>query len=122
MNQRQYRCLKRICWDYDISPEEMFAVIGGEQSHAGHWNRDDLLVRMLERLSWYDLLEFYSPESLAEKLTTEVVQRVYLNEKRAKYERLAKILRGETVPFTKWGSEYREQCKNTLFSNRWYRS
>jgi hypothetical protein len=120
MNQRQHLCLKRLNWDYDISPEEIFAVINGEKTHAGHWDLDALLVRMLERLSWYDLLDFFTPEFLAQKLTTEFLKKVYAEEKRAKYERLAKILRGETVPFTKWGSEYREQCKNTLFSNRWY--
>ncbi len=46
-------------WDYNISVKEMFAVINGEKSHAGHWNPDDLLIRMLERLSWYDLLDFF---------------------------------------------------------------
>ncbi len=120
MNQRQYLCLKRICWDYDIRPEEILAVINGEKTHAGHWDLDALLVRMLEKLSWYDLLDFFTPTELSEKLTPEILNRIYVKEKREKYERLGKILRGETVPFTKWGSEYSQQCKNTLFSNRWY--
>ena len=88
MDQKQYRCLKRISWDYDISPEEMLAVIRGEELNAGHWDQDDLLVRMLERLSWYDLLEFYSPETLAEKLVPGFIQRVCPEEKRETYERL----------------------------------
>jgi hypothetical protein len=75
---------------------------------------------MLEKLSWYDLLDFFTPTELAGKLTPEILNRIYVKETRGKYVRLGKILRGETVPFTKWGPEYRQKCKNTLFSNRWY--
>jgi hypothetical protein len=120
MNQRQRLCLKRICWDYDIKPEEILAVLNGEKTHAGYWDLDALLVRMLEKLSWYDLLDFFTPTELAGKLTPEILNRIYVKETRGKYVRLGKILRGETVPFTKWGPEYRQKCKNTLFSNRWY--
>ena len=116
----QYRSLKRINWDYNIPVEDMFAVLKGEKLHAGHWNRDDLLVRMLEKLSWYDILDFFDPEVIGKKLTPDILAKIHNKEKRAKYERLGKILRGETVSFTKWGPEYRKECKDTLFSNRWY--
>jgi hypothetical protein len=36
MTRKQYSCLKRINWDYNISIEDMFAVINGEKSHAEH--------------------------------------------------------------------------------------
>lgn len=79
----------------------MFAVINGEKSHAGHWNQDDLLIRMLERLNWYDLLDYFTPDVMAHKMIPDLLCRIHDKEKRAKYERLGKILRGETVPFTK---------------------
>jgi len=116
----QQQSLKRINWDYDISIEEMFSVICGEKISTGHWNQNDLLIRMIERLSWYDILDFFPPETLKNKLTSEVLYKIHNKEKRTKYERLGKILRGEAVSFTKWGSKYRAECKNTLFSNRWY--
>lgn len=120
LTENKYRSLKRINWDYNISIEDMFAVINGEKSHAGHWTQDDLLIRMLERLNWYDLLDFFTPDVMAQKLTSNLLCRIRDNEKRAKYERLGKILRGETVSFTKWGAKYIAECKDTLFSNRWY--
>ena len=120
ITKEQYRCLKRINWDYNIPVEDIFAVINGEKSHAGHWNLEDLLVRMLERLSWYDLLDFFDPELLAKKLVPDLLHKIHNREKRAKYERIGKILRGEPVSFTKWGPEYREKIRHTLFSNRWY--
>ncbi len=122
MSSEQYRSLKRINWDYNIPVEDIFAVIKRERKKAGHWDFDSLLVRMLERLSWYDLLDFFDVEVLAEKLTPPLLNRIYNREKRAKYDRLGKILRGETVSFTKWGAEYSAECRDTLFSNRWYSS
>jgi hypothetical protein len=84
--------------------EEIFAVIKGRKTSAGHWDQEKLLLRMLERLSWYNLLDFFGPTLLAEKLTPQFLQKLRNKEKRAKYERLGKILRGEPVSFTKWGS------------------
>ena len=120
LTKEKYRCLKRINWDYTISIEDMFAVINGEKSHAGHWNQNDLLIRMLERLSWYDLLDFFAPDMLAQKLNPDLLSRIRNKEKRTKYERLGKILRGETVSFTKWGARYSAESRDSLFSNRWY--
>ncbi len=115
LTEKRYRCLKRINWDYNISVEDMFAVIKGEKSCAGHWSQDDLLIRMLERLSWYDLLDFFTPDSMARKLSPDLLSRIHNEEKRAKYERLGKILRGETVSFTKWGAEFSAKSRDTLF-------
>ena len=55
----------------------MFAVINGEKSHAGHWNQDDLLVRMLERLNWYDPLDFFAPDVMAQKLIPDLLRRIH---------------------------------------------
>ena len=120
ITREQYSYLRRINWDYNISVEDMFAVINGEKSHAGHWNLEDLLIRMLERLSWYDLLDFFGPDVLAKKLTFDLLHKIHNREKRLRYERLGKILRGEPVSFSKWGAEYRAESRDTLFSNRWY--
>jgi len=120
LSKNKLRSLKRINWDYTISAEDMFAVINNKKSQAGHWNRGDLLLRMLERLSWYDLLDFFTPEELALQLKPDLLRRLHNKEKRDKYERLGKILRKEPVSFTKWGAEYRKESRDTLFSNRWY--
>jgi len=117
---QQYRSLKRINWDYNIPIKDLFAVVKGERLRAGFWTRDKLLVRMLEKMSWYELLDFFSPEFLAEKLAPLFLNQLHNPEKRAKYERLGKILRGEPVSFTRWGAENLTAIRNTLFSNRWY--
>ncbi|MCK5517409.1 MAG: hypothetical protein KAI39_11085, partial [Desulfobulbaceae bacterium] len=119
MDAQQYRILKRLVWDYTISIKDVYAVINGEKTHAGHWDFDHLFIRMLERLSWYELLDLLGRQTLEEKLVPEILCYLRSTEKKEKYERLGKILRGEIVSFTKWGAGYRNEVSNTLFSNRW---
>ncbi|MBW1959585.1 MAG: hypothetical protein JRI63_13865 [Deltaproteobacteria bacterium] len=120
LTHKERQCLKRINWDYNISEEDIYDVITGKKKHAGHWDYDKILIRMLERLRWYDLLDIIGPETLKEKLHPEILGKIRFPEKKKKYERLGKILRGEAVSFTKWSPEYREEIKDSLFSNRWY--
>ena len=120
LNERQRRCLRRISWDYNIEVDDISAVINGEKEYAGHWNFDRIFLRMLERLRWYDLLELLGRKSIQEKLVPPIINQIRSAEKRKKYERLGKILRGEPVSFTKWSLKYRDEIKDSLFSNRWY--
>ena len=120
MQKHLYKALKRMVWDYDIPVEDLYDVIQGKKSHAGHWDFDHLLIRMLDHLSWYDLLDLLGRRTLEEKLVPEILQKIRSPEKRKKYERLGRILRGEPVSFTKWGPEYCQEIRGTLFSNRWY--
>ena len=116
----RYHILKRINWDYAISSKDIEAVIKGEQEYAGHWNYDKLLIRMLETLSWYELLEIVGQEQLKKKLVPEILSKLRNSEIQAKYERIGKILRGESVPFTRWNPEYCQKLRDSFFSNRWY--
>lgn len=118
--EETYRILKRLNWDYQIPLEDIFAVITGERSHAGHWDFEHLFIRMLERLNWYELLDLMGRETLMEHLTRDAIKQVRFPSLREKYERLRNILRGNPVSFTKWGPEYRDEVRDTLFSNRWY--
>jgi len=54
--------LKRNNWDYSISTGDIVAVLRGDQEYAGHWNYNKLLIRMLETLSWYELLDLVGRE------------------------------------------------------------
>ena len=60
----------------------------------------------------------FDSDIIAQKLTPDLLCRIHDKEKRAKYERLGKILRGETVPFTKWGSKGRIDSLRSILSNK----
>ncbi len=118
--EETYRILKRLNWDYQIPLEDIYAVITGERSHVWHWDFDHLFIRMLEQLSWYELLDLLGKEALLEHLTRDAIKKVRFQSLREKYERLRNILQGNPVSFTKWGPKYRNEVRDTLFSNRWY--
>ena len=81
---------------------------------------EKLFIRMLEKLNWYDLLYLLGAARIKKELTMERIEKIHNPSLRNNYTRLPKILHGETVPFTKWGPEFSEKVKDSLFSNRWY--
>lgn len=116
------RVLKPILWDYDVEAYAFFLTAAGEREAAGCFDQERARIRMLERLSWYDLVRLFGIEGLGSMLTHELIAKLRHGEMREKYEFARKILQGEAVSFTGWSPEYREKTKHTLLSNRWYRA
>jgi len=116
------RVIKRIIWDYNIEPEAVYQVLIGNSDRANHWNFELLFLRLLERLSWYELLNLLGEKRIKDKLSLGIILKLRNSELRAKYGRLYKILHKEPISFTGWGSALHKQFKHTLFSNRWYRT
>jgi hypothetical protein len=117
MEQEQIRkTLKPILWDYQIDPCDFFDVAIGKKDRTGSFNQAKALIRMFERLSWYDLVNLLGIEGLEKLLTKEIISRIRIKELRDKYEFARKILHKETVSFSGWGPEYREKIKHTLLS------
>jgi len=114
--------LKSIIWDYDVDPDELYNVMTGQRLKAGPFTFDRLFVRMLERLSWYELIDLLGMEYIKEHLTTDVIGKIRFKTLRGRYETVRKLLSGHPVSFSGWNPEYREEIKHTLLSNRWYRN
>ncbi|QTA79221.1 Uncharacterized protein dnl_14760 [Desulfonema limicola] len=117
-----HQLLKPILWDYKTDPYDFFLTAVGEKKHAGCFDQEKALIRMLERLLWYDLIRLLGIERIKELLTPEIISKLRIKELREKYEFARKILHGEPVSFSGWSAEYREKIKHTLLSNRWYRT
>jgi hypothetical protein len=115
------KILRPILWDYNIDPCELFEVAIGNKERIGSFNQKKALVRMFERLSWYDLINLFGIGQLTKLLTEEAISGIRIRELRERYEFVRKILYGETVSFSGWSPEYREKIRHTLLSDRWYR-
>ena len=48
--------MKLIVWDYNINPYDLYKVVIGEKERIGQFDRERVFLRMIERLSWYDLI------------------------------------------------------------------
>jgi hypothetical protein len=114
--------LKSIIWDYDVAPGELYEVITGQRAKAGPFTFERLFVRMLERLSWYELIDLLGMEYLKQRLSQQIIDKVRFKTLRGRYENVRKVLSGEPLSFSGWNPEYREEIKHTLLSNRWYRA
>ena len=114
--------LAKIIWDYDVKPYDLYLVHAGKREAAGPFTTEKIFIRMLERLSWYDLLDIVGLDFLKRNLTGELIKNIRFHDLREKYEFVRKILQGEAVSFSGWSVEYREKIESTLLSNRWYRT
>ncbi len=112
-----------IYWDYHIDPEEYLGILEGTHPDHGPWlNRDKIVIRMLERLYWYTLVDFFGMDGLKEVITPVVIVRLRFPFMRRKYEYIRKVLHGEPVSDSGWGNKGDERYSYPLLSNRWYRA
>ena len=65
--------LKRIIWDYDVDADELSAFLDGKEKQFHHFTREMLYVRILERLSWYEILECMPISLIRRMLNLEII-------------------------------------------------
>jgi hypothetical protein len=114
--------MRTLNWDYDVSSEEMLEVIEGSIPKAGPFDRSRLLVRSLERVSWHRLIALWGTDAVKELYTPALARRLRSPELRRTCDFAIAILRREPVSVARWGSECYKSLRDTVFSNRWYRS
>ena len=71
--QERYRHYEKILWDYNIKPVDVEAVLTRRQELAGHFNYRTLLIRLLESLPWFTVIELISPKNILLNLDDEVI-------------------------------------------------
>ena len=120
--ERIEHILKPILWDYRIEPYEFYLVALGKKGTLGLFTSERALIRILERLNWYEILELFNVDILKEQLTPGLIAKIRTRELRKKYEFIRKILQDEPVSFSGWDHDNRQRVKHTLLSNRWYRT
>lgn len=86
------RLLNQIIWDYNISTEDLEAVLKGEKKLAGHFTREMLFQKMIESYSWFTIIQFFSPNEIQYLLTTQTISKLRSQSLRQKYEFVQKRL------------------------------
>ena len=119
--EEQLQLLRTIFWDYNPPETDLLEVVTGF-SKEGLIPRENIFVRMLERLGLHEILEIIDVQTVKELLTPSVISRIRQPELRERYEFIRSVLSGSPLSFTGWGDEYYQRIKHTLFSDRWYRT
>lgn len=114
-SEEKYQTLAKIFWDYNVDMLPLKKIIEGDFDSMDDYVFNMILNRMLERLSWYELLEILGIDSIKKYLTQERISKIRFAELRDKYEFIRKVLSGEPISFTGWGDEYYSKIKHTLF-------
>ena len=58
--------LKKVIWDYDIDENTFWDVLHGKKEY-GWLTQEWALIRVIERLQYYDLLEVITLETIVKK-------------------------------------------------------
>ncbi len=83
---KRHTFLKQILWDYNISAEDIEAVLRGDMKQAGHYNQEMIFLKILESYSWFTILQLFSPIQIKFLLTNQVIKKLRLPSLRLKYE------------------------------------
>ncbi|MCY4628631.1 MAG: hypothetical protein OXE58_13845 [Acidobacteria bacterium] len=116
------RIAKTIVWDYNYDPEDLAEVLAGNRERVGHFDKQRLFVRMLKSLPWHRTVTALGIGEVKRLLTPEAIATLWPPSLREDYERVRRLLRGDPVPPTDWGSERARQLQDMFLSDRWHRS
>ncbi len=105
--------LSPILWDYAVSPYDFYEVAAGRKHRAGHFTRSKAVIRMLERLWWYDLIELFGAARLRTMLTDDIIAGIRIPELKEKYEIARRGLSGEPLSLPGWNPS---SCKKARSS------
>lgn len=114
--------LKPVLWDYNINVNDFYDVATGVRERVGGFDQQRALVRVFERLDWYDILEVFGIQFVEEHLTPDIISRIRFADLRKRYDIIRRILHGEPVSFAGWSVATAERARNAVLSNRWYRT
>jgi len=112
--------IKSAFWDYNICPQDIYMVVVGKKEGSGIFTREKILIRLLERLSWYEIIDLFGKEFLRKNLRQAIISKIRNPEIRNRYEFIRRILQKETVSFTGWSVQNRKRLESSILSHRWY--
>ena len=120
--EEKLKLMSSLNWDYNITHEDMLAVVEGKIEKTGPFDKTFLFVRSLERLPWHCVIGLWGVEAAKELYTEEAAARLWPKSLRRTFDFAFAVLRKEPVSPTEWGSPRSRELQSTLFSHRWYRA
>ena len=121
-NTERIKILSALNWDYDVGVNDMLRVVDGTLLKIGPFDAQRILVRCLERLTWYRIVQLWGMDRLLVVYNDSLLKRLRSTELRSRYAFTFGVLQKEPVSASRWSPELRESMQHFLLSNRWYRT
>jgi len=77
--------LTELFWDYQFREEDLQALLKGKIEKVGHLDRNQLYLRMLTSLGWYQIMSILPKRRLKEALSEQVIEKIRFKDLREKY-------------------------------------
>ncbi len=103
------KAIKAAFWDYNIDPNKFYSIAIGKSPASGIFTKNKILLRLLERLSWYELIDLFGIDFLKENLKPELISLIRVPELRERYESVRKFLHGEALSGSGWSDQNRKR-------------
>ncbi len=68
--------IKSAFWDYNIDPENIYAIVLGKKEETKFFTSEKIIIRLLERLSWYEIVDILGKEFLTRNLTASIISKI----------------------------------------------
>jgi len=114
--------IKSAFWDYDIDPEETYLIALGKKKGDNFFSKEKILIRLIERLSWYEIVDLFGKEFLTKNLSPSIISKIKNPDIRNRYEFIRRVLQGETLSYSGWSIQNRQRLKSSVLSDRRYGS
>jgi len=77
--------LTELFWDYKFREVELQALLKGKIERIGHLDRNQLYLRILTTLGWYQIMNILPKSQLKEALSEQVIEKIRYKDLREKY-------------------------------------
>ena len=110
--------IEKLNWDYNISAEDILAVIENRLEQVGAFNRDNLFARSLETFLWEDLVNLWGLDNCVRLYTGKIRRMIFDRMLKEEYDAVFAILRGDPLPIAGQSTEDVERLRSALLFNR----
>lgn len=114
--------IKSAFWDYNIDPDDIYLIALDKKIAGGIFSKEKILVRLIERLSWYELIDLFGKDYFKVNLNKQLINKIRNPGIRQRYEYIRQLLQGEVVSSAGWSDQNRKRLKASILSDRWYSS
>jgi hypothetical protein len=92
MHEALYNKIKAMLWDIDESSRAELANMILNNPVETFRNDNQLFIKALSSLKWYELIRLVGKQNLLELLTDPTIQRLYPNQRRIYYKNARRLL------------------------------